>query len=74
MILSINSSKSKLQALNRVLEMLMILIYLLRLLMDHLQKMLIFLKFPMNVLDWSSEKKEKPLRILPISQEQLKFR
>jgi hypothetical protein len=42
--------------------------------MDHLQKMLIFLKFPMNVLDWSSEKKEKPLRILPISQEQLKFR
>ena len=51
MILLINSSKNKLLALSKVLEMLMISIYLSRLLMDHLQKMHIFFRFPTNVLD-----------------------
>jgi hypothetical protein len=51
MILLINSSKNKLLALSKVLEMLMISIYLSRLLMDHLRRMPIFFRFPTNVLD-----------------------
>ncbi len=74
MILSINSSRSKLQAPSRVLGMLMILIYLSLLLTDHLPKMLIFLRFPISVLGWSSGKKEKRSRISPINQERSRFK